>query len=415
VTDAIIIGAGAAGLAAARDLSGAGKTVVILEARERIGGRIFTNHVADVPLPIELGAEFIHGEAQETFAIVEAAALLVYQLPDDHWWSTGKQWRRMPDFWKAQKKIWARVPARGHDISVADFLKRQKSLSPRLKRLAINFVEGYHASHADRISAASMRGTGEENEAPKQFRIANGYDALLEVLRTGLDPSRSVVHLATEVTEVHWKKGSVDVRTRRGDSFHARAAVVTIPLGVWKSEAAIEFDPRLRQKERAVEKLEVGHVVKIVFRFRERFWDPTCNFVHTMDPFLPTWWTTAPARSTLLTGWAGGHAADRLLAANDIAGRALQSLASSFMVNRRKIDSLLDSVHMHNWQADPFSRGAYSYAGVGGEGAHNSLAKPVAGTIFFAGEATTAEETGTVAGAITTGRRAAKQLLAALA
>ena len=85
------------------------------------------------------------------------------------------------------------------------------------------------------------------------------------------------------------------------------------------------------------------------------------------------------------------------------------------MVNRRKIDSLLDSVHMHNWQADPFSRGAYSYAGVGGEGAHNSLAKPVAGTIFFAGEATTAEETGTVAGAITTGRRAAKQLLAALA
>ena len=95
MTDAIIIGAGAAGLAAARDLSGAGKTVVILEARERIGGRIFTNHVADVPLPIELGAEFIHGDAEETFKIVDAAGLLAYQLPDDHWMSANGKLRRV--------------------------------------------------------------------------------------------------------------------------------------------------------------------------------------------------------------------------------------------------------------------------------------------------------------------------------
>ena len=421
--DSIIIGAGAAGLAAARDLSGAGKRVAVLEARERIGGRIFTAHAADLPLPIELGAEFIHGEAHQTFAIVEAAALLAYQLPDDHWWSdvgpspsaAGKQWRRIPDFWQTMHRILARIPARAPDVSFADFLKRQKNLPPRVKRLAMSFVEGYYASHADRISAASLRTSSEEEEAPKQFRIANGYDALLEWLRAGLDPSRCHLRLGSEVTEVRWSRGSVEVLTRRGDTFHGRAVVITIPIGVWKSPAAIRFDPPLREKEKAIDKLEVGHVVKIVFRFRERFWDPTRNFVHTADPLVPTWWTSAPVRSTLLTGWSGGHAADRLRGTGAVADCALDSLASAFAVKRSKIDSLLDSVHMHDWQADPFCRGAYSYAAVGGEGAHATLAKPVARMLFFAGEATSSDETGTVAGAISTGKRAAKQVLATLA
>lgn len=107
----------------------------------------------------------------------------------------------------------------------------------------------------------------------------------------------------------------------------------------------------------------------------------------------------------------GGHAADRLLAEDDIAGRALRSMESVFGVSRRIINSKLEWARMCNWQAEPFSRGAYSYAGVGGEHAHETLAKHVSGTLFFAGEATTSAETGTVAGAIATGRRAAKQVL----
>lgn len=152
--DTIIIGAGAAGLAAARDLSGAGKRVCILEARERIGGRIWT----------EMGAEFIHGEAVETFAIVEAAALLAYQLPDSHWWSSGRRWSEINDFWGTIDRVRARIPARAHDISFAEFLKRQRAISPHVKRLATTFVEGYHAAHADRISAAALRGSDEEQE-----------------------------------------------------------------------------------------------------------------------------------------------------------------------------------------------------------------------------------------------------------
>jgi len=415
--DVIIIGAGAAGLAAARELSGAGKSVAFLEARPRIGGRIWTTHFPDLPLPIELGAEFIHGEAQETFAVVDAAALVAYQVPDDHWWSARGKFSRIRDFWKAMTRIRARIPASAHDISFAEFLGRQRRLQPRLKQLAMAFAEGYHASHADRISAASLRASdGEEEEEQKQFRIANGYDAVLECLRAGIDPQRSVLRLGTEVTEVRWKRGEVAVRTRRGEVFRAKAAVITIPIGVWKAPGGIAFDPPLREKRKALEKLEVGHVVKIVFRFRERFWEEdeaTRNFVHAADQFVPTWWTTAPVRAPLLTGWAGGHAADALLAegAAAIPDRALDSLATIFGKKRREIDALLDSVHMHNWQADPFSRGAYSYAGVGGQRAHAVLAKPVAGTLFFAGEATSSDETGTVSGAMVTGKQAAKELL----
>jgi len=428
--DVIVIGAGAAGLAAARDLSGAGKKVCVLEGRDRIGGRIWTLHSADLALPIELGAEFIHGEAEATFAIVESAALLAYQLPDTHWWSSRGRWRLNNDFWEKMNAIRSRIPAGAHDISFAEFLRRQRKLAPHLKQMARSFAEGFNAAHADRISAASLRSSDEDEDDPnKQFRIANGYDALIEWLRAGLDPERSQLHLGSEVTEVSWSRDAVEVQTARGQTFRAKAAVITIPIGVWKA-TAIRFDPVLRDKRKAIAKLEVGHVVKIIFRFRKRFWDEPdfvkrraktknwqegmpLNFLQTADRFIPTWWTTAPVRAPLLTGWAGGHAADTMLAegSESMVDRALDSLATAFAIKRREIDTLFDSSHTHDWQSDRFSRGAYSYPGVGGQKAHDSLAKPIAGTLFFAGEATTAKETGTVAGAISTGKHVAKQIL----
>jgi monoamine oxidase len=180
---------------------------------------------------------------------------------------------------------------------------------------------------------------------------------------------------------------------------------------VLKAPDAIRFTPELREKQRALDRIEVGHVVKIILRFRQRFWDDF-NFVHANDAPFPTWWTAAPARAPLMTGWAGGHAADRLLAegGNAIVERGVESLASILNIPRRRVASQLDAGYVHDWQADPFSRGAYSYAGVGGSNAFRALGKPVAGTLFFAGEATS-DQTGTVAGAIASGRRAARQIL----
>jgi monoamine oxidase len=410
--DVVIIGAGAAGLSAARALSGARKRVCLLEARPRVGGRIHTLHLPDLPLPIELGAEFVHGETDTTFSIIDAAALAAAELPDDHWWSERGQRTRL-DFWEEIEKVRAKIGKLQRDVSFAEFLRRRRDLTPRQRELACNFVEGYHASHADRISTEVLRSADEEQEGEnKQFRIADGQDALIAWLRAGLDPRYCHLFLGTAAKRVQWSANSVRVETET-QQFRANALLVTIPIGVWKA-GVLEFDPPLREKERAIEQLEAGHVVKIAFRFRERFWDEV-NFLHSNDRFMPTWWTFAPFRAPVLTGWAGGHAADALLAEGSEAmiDRALDSMASAWKTPRRKLDALLAGTFTHDWQADPFSRGAYSYAAVGGAGAHDALARPIRKTLFFAGEATSSDQTGTVAGAIESGTRAAREIMRA--
>jgi monoamine oxidase len=425
--DAIVIGAGAAGLAAARDLSSAGRRVCIVEARDRIGGRVLTQRVTDLPIPLELGAEFIHGAAASTFSIVDAASLLTYQLPDTHHWSEDGEWSRIGDLWERINRLRAQIPA-GRDRSFSAFIRSRRSLDSQQRALACSFVENYHAAHADRMSSLALRSADSESDdagTNAQFRVAAGYDTVLNWLRAGLDPDRTELRLGTIVTAVDWSKGSVAIATSgaRGDrteTLRAGAAVITIPIGVWKAAAeqrgAIRFTPELRDKQEALAKLEIGHVVKLVFRFRERFREmreQNLNFLHADDPYVPTYWTTAPARSTLLTAWAGGHAADRLLAegSDAMVDRALESMAKAFAMKRRELDAQFVTVYAHDWQSDPFSRGAYSYAGVGGSAAHQRLARPLQSTLFFAGEATSGDETGTVSGAISSGRRAARELL----
>ena len=441
--DAIVIGAGAAGLAAARALSGAGKRVCVLEARDRICGRVFSQQVRGLPSPIELGAEFIHGENASTFSIVDAASLAAVELPDDHWWSRDGRWERVRDFWGDIDRVRAKIRTPRRDVSFADFLKSRRDLSPRVRQLARSFVEGYHASHADRISAAALRtADGEQEEGGggnRQFRLAGGQHDLIAWLRAGLDPDRVDVRLGSVVTLVEWSRGAVRVECRSAatdavERMRASALVVTIPIGVWKAprdqEGAIRFEPPLRDKERAIEKIEPGHVVKIAFHFRERFWDDPAflseqlpaplrkkttavNFLHTDDRFMPTWWTSAPLRSPILTGWAGGHAADALLAegAGAMVDRAIDALGSAWCIPRKRVEGLLTATYTHDWQRDPFSRCAYSYAAVGGQHAYAALAAPIQRTLFFAGEATSGDETGTVAGAIESGRRAARQII----
>lgn len=421
--DVVIIGAGAAGLAAGRALSGAGKRVCLLEARDRTGGRVHSLHLPPLPLPIELGAEFIHGESETTFGIVDAAGLTAMRLPDTHCWSRDGKWESVDEFWELIDDVRRKIGARKRDLTFAEFLRTHKGIPPRTRQLACNFVEGYHAADADRMSTLALRMADSEQEedggANKQFRLAGGQDELLRYLLAGLDPERSEVRLNTVATRIAWSPGNVTIecRTRNVvDRIRATAVILTIPIGVWKAprdqEGAIAFDPPLREKENVLAKLEAGHVVKIAFRFRERWWRDV-NFLHSDDRYMPTWWTMAPARAPILIGWAGGPAADAMLAEGKDAmiDRALDAMSRAWCEPREKIESLLAGTYTHDWQSDPFSRCAYSYAGVGGSGAADELAKPLRGTLFFAGEATSSDETGTVAGAIESGRRAAREVL----
>jgi monoamine oxidase len=441
--DALVIGAGAAGLAAARELSQAGKSVTIVEARQRIGGRIFTLHDRNWPLPVELGAEFVHGEAEQTFAIVRAAGILVDELPDEHYWSRGGTFETIPDFWEKVGRIRRDIARRVRrssttDFSFARFVARAR-IPPELRQLMLNFVEGYHAAYTDAISARSLAAGDEEakdSSGNKQFRIISGTDALVHWLRGGLDPERVELHLNTVATTVQWKRGAVLLPCRSGtghdlEPFRGRTVVVAIPLGVLKAQD-LRFRPVLEDKGRALEKLETGQVFKIVLQFRQRFWaddgfvrrrlaakraEPApLNFVHAREADVPTWWTALPAQVPLLTGWAGGPKADSLLSDTEATRieRSLAALSGVLGVPRGQLEELLDCWATHDWRSDPFSRGAYSYVGVGGVPAQKALARPVERTVFFAGEATEPDETATVAGAIASGRRAAREVLQVL-
>jgi monoamine oxidase len=183
----------------------------------------------------------------------------------------------------------------------------------------------------------------------------------------------------------------------------------------------------LKEKQEAVNKLAMGAVTKIVLRFRERFWEqsvfltqpsgrrlPPLGFLHARDEYFPTWWTSLPLRAPILTGWAGGPAAERLAMRGEefVVGRALDSLCRLLRLGRERLADLLIAWYTRDWQADPYTRGAYSYIPVGGLDAPRLLAEPIEDTLFFAGEATDFEgQNGTVHGAMASGRRAAGEII----
>jgi monoamine oxidase len=438
-SEVIVVGAGVAGLAAARELRAAGLSVLLLEARDRIGGRVLTLRDERLPLPIELGAEFIHGSAPETMEIVRDAKLTACDVTGQHWRADRGKLARVDDLWQRLDRVMRRLdPKRTPDRSFLDFLATRPGGRghARERALALEFVEGFHAADASRISERALAGGGSpggDEEEQRLGRVLDGYDRVTEWLARGLDDA---LRLRTIVTRIEWERGSVRITARRGAGrpllrLEARAAIVTVPLAVHKARppqlGAIDFVPDLPRLRAAAKRLDMGCVVRLVLWLREPFWESGSlrklpnrgrmtglSFVHGAESHVPVWWTAFPVRAPLLVGWSGGPAA-RALAREDratIEDRALEALATHFGASRRRIDALVEACWMHDWEHDPFSRGAYSYPLVGGSAAATALARPVQDTIFFAGEHTTRRgRNGTVNGAIATGRRAAAEVL----
>jgi monoamine oxidase len=436
--DVVVVGAGAAGLAAAEVLSRAGLTVAILEARSRTGGRIRTRRFRGWPLPIELGAEFVHGRSEEIFNIAREAGLLIDRLPETRWSRARDGLRADHDLWARYEKITRQMRRRGRDRSVAEFLRSRRAMPGPQKRFLAAMVEGYHAAPLERASEQALSTAGEGRTSPEeraQFRVVSGYDGVIDWLRSRLDRNRCRVSLSTVVERIQWKGGRVSVSAVGGETFRAGRAIVTVPVGVLKAApgepGALRFDPEVDAARRALEKIEMGQATRIVLRFREAFWEEEDTlqrvfankprepvdlaFLHDWRAALPTWWTAAPAQVPLLVGWAGGPAAEALrrLTSDALLGQALETLGSLFRTDARKLRALLSDWRWHDWNADPFARGAYSYQAVGGASAPSRLAEPIEKTLFFAGEATEREENGTVQGAIVSGRKAARRVLGA--
>jgi monoamine oxidase len=431
-----VVGAGVAGLAAASRLRREGLRVEVFEARDRIGGRIFTHRDERAPFPVELGAEFVHGDAPETSRILEGARLSACEVRGDHWLAQRGRIRRT-SFWKGIDRVLRRIEPNDPDETVAAFLARKPG-GPGLARqrsAARGFVQGFYAADLDRISAHSVAAVDGENpgeSASHAARLVEGYDRVAAGLARGLGAR---LHLRAIVREVAWERGGAEltVRSKSGRirRIAARGAIITVPLGVLKAPpdepGGIRFRPDPSRIRRALGGLAMGSVTRLSFWVKEFPWlrAPAASrngqldhlsFLHlNRDPFR-VWWTAYPLRRPIMVAWSGGSPAAGLArrSRSEVESIAMKSLSDGLGVSIRRVSSCVKEIWTHNWDADPYARGAYSYSLVGGSQAAKSLARPVEATLFFAGEATDPEAGGTVEGAIATGLRAARQVSATL-
>jgi monoamine oxidase len=433
--DVIVIGAGAAGLVAAADLAEAGLSVIVLEARERIGGRMYTLHDLGQQFPIELGAEFIHGRTPEILGPLRQNNIPVSEVDGDNWcFQNGRL--SSCDFFSEVDEILQRMNDDGSDESFASFLTRCcHDVSDDARKHALSYVAGFNAADPSKVGVHWLfhqMKAEEKIEGERAFHARGGYESFLSLLRERVVRSSASVRTNTVVHRVAWVPGKVSVEavcTKRTISLHSSRVLVTVPLGVLQarpgSPGAIEFNPPLPQEKlESIAGMEMGKVLRVVLHFRERFWDQihpngrqdntlaNMSFLFSQDEWFPTWWTAMPDRLPIITAWAPWRCAEKLESDSvPVVTRALETLGRLLGKSSTELEALLEIAYFHDWQADPFSQGAYSYVKAEAADAPEILGRAVQHTLFFAGEAADITgNNGTVHGAIVSARRAVAKI-----
>jgi monoamine oxidase len=407
VIDAIVVGAGAAGLRAGAELLRKRASVLVVEARDRIGGRVHSVEDRELGRVVELGAEFVHGPLGE----LKRAKLRLEEMDGRQMALLDGELRDVTrDFHSMLRKL-----ARARGPGTAQSWLATAGLEPVERELARHYIEGFFAAPA---AFVGIEGVANE-QGMRQRHVVGGYDRALRRYSTALRGAKAL-RLGLAVEEVRWRRGRVEVRARTPtgafEQLEASRLVMTVPASVLSARDGVRFDPPLRRKQEALAWVRVGNVVKALLRFREPFWLTRvlrkADFFHAPGAPFPTWWRGSPRSVPLLTGWAGGPAADRVPRQERLAA-ALDSVARIFASSRAEIERLLDGARIVDWGEDPLARGAYAYELAGAPSdLLPRLAAPEGGTLFFAGEATSLTgRGGTVDGALETGLRAARELL----
>jgi monoamine oxidase len=392
--DAIVVGAGISGLACARRLVEAGLTTMVIEARNRVGGRIQTLRLPGEP-PIELGAQVVHGDRAATWSLIQAAGLqttavaqngeMLFRVAGRTWTVSDVNAARCPLPWLVEQRVLSGQP---NDESVEEVVERLEHRTVG-KALALDWLGQTWCADPAKLSAAGMKRVRECSTAGEgEFRLDDGYDALPREMARNLD-----IHLERPVQSIRWRPGEVVV-TAAHESFQARAAVVTVPPTVIAG-GGILFDPPLSEdKMEAARAIRYGAALVVVARLSRPA--PRSSWVLNVDGGI---WR-AETGSKLLRGWVKGRLI-RPRSAAELTARAFPWLRADD----------IESLYVADWSDDPFTRGGYSYPTVGALDAPQRWAAPVAGSLFFGGEATAQiGHLGLVHGAIESGWRAAAEL-----
>lgn len=409
----IVIGAGIAGLAAAKTLADKNINVMILEARNRIGGRIWTDK--SLGMPVDLGASWIHGVNKNPIAdLAKKFNVATYEIDDENAIEFDAKGNELPDGEFARienlfEEIYEEVANLQEDSD--EDMPLQQAFDQVLEEYDLSDTDLHKLNYyihlvtaleygADAKDLSLWEWDSDEEFGGKEVVFPNGYHQIVNGLAQGLD-----IRLNTEVKSIKYSQNGIEVETSNG-MFTSEKVVVTIPLGVLK-QAQVRFEPPLPpSKQEAINNLEMGVLNKVYLKFPNVFWDADVELFSYLGEALGEWsdWLsfTPMTGEPVLMAFHGGDKGFDLeeLSDDDVIAGAMQTLKIMFGDDAPAPEKYL----ITRWGKDKFSYGSYSHIPPFASGDDfDALFEPVDDVLFFAGEATSRKHFATVHGAYLSG------------
>jgi monoamine oxidase len=419
----IIVGAGVAGLMAAQQLAAAGFVVTVLEANNRIGGRICTIQPAGFTRPVEAGAEFMHGNLPVTQALLKKAGVTPQPVKGRMMRVQGHEWTTQEDMVPGWDEMGSKMQQLQTDTTIGDFLQQYfpGHEHANLRAMAQAFAEGFDLADINKASVFSLREEWAQGDEEEQYRIPGGYHQLVNYLALQCSRYGAVIHTSCTVKKIQWQPNAVTVTAADGTVFEAQKIMITVPVGVMQAgerhATAIHVEPGIDAYRAAFHQIGFGSVTKVSLQFAQPFWQERSNDIGFLlsAETIPTWWTQLPDDYPLLTGWLGGPRAVQQQADDTvIMERALQSLAGIFKTDVYELQKMVTAWHVAQWHDHAYACGAYSYSTLQTAAARKLLTTPIEQTLFFAGEAMyDGPASATVEAALVSGQQTAQTIIEA--
>lgn len=406
---------------AAKELSASGYNVIVLEAAQRAGGRMLTYEAEGFSMPIEAGAEFIHGNLPLTLALAKQGNIRVVKIGGAMYRAEKGQLVKSEEMIEGWDELIEKMGEEKHDLTLATFLHLYYS-DPQygeLRARVKSFAEGFDLADIEKVSIKALYEEWSHEEMEEQYRIQGGYQKLAQYLQREAERNGCAFVFSSAVAHVEWKQQQVSVSVRDGKTYTADKLLFAAPISIlqcFDTAASVTFKPAIDDYLQAAKQIGFGTVIKSIIEFKDAFWYKQADDVEFIlsNEAVPVWWTQHPDKTPLLTGWMGGKHAFTFSEQTDeeLHQLALQSLSGIFHIPVEELAKKVKAWKIYNWRNKEYVHGAYTYAYPGSDAAIDLLRTPVDHTLYFAGEALyKGEFPATVEAALVSGKEVAEKMM----